>query len=384
MEKIIPHQKAKNYQMPTRVIFGRGAFERIADFSELKTGNKILLVTGQHFKITKEFHLLKTVLGKSEREIFVYKGEISKSSFEIVNRLSEYCSKIKPEMIIAIGGGTILDTAKCAAILAKNGGKAGDYLKDKVRQLKDKGIPLVAVPTTAGTGSEVTPWAVIWDIINKKKYSLASPLMFPLLAVVDPSLTDNLPAKITAETGMDALTHAIEAYWSKFHNPISDRHALKAIKLIINNIDKAVNAPDKKTRDNMAKGSLSAGLAFSNTKTTICHSVSYPMTAYFGIAHGQAVVITLPSFIEYSLVAMEKTREKELLRVIGGKNRTAAAKKITVLIKKCSLATKLSQLGINRENFEIILKEGFDPERINNAPRIPTKKVLKAILEKIL
>lgn len=384
MEEVIQPQIGKDYQMPTTVFFGRGIFKKIATFPEIKTAKRILLVTGQHFKKTKDFQLLEEVFNQEKREVLVYKEEINKSSFEAVNRLSGYCSKIGPEIIIAVGGGTILDTAKCAAILAKSGGKAEDYLITKTRQLKNKGISFIAVPTTAGTGSEVTPWAVVWDLINKKKYSLASPFMFPKLAIVDPSLTDDLPSRITAQTGMDALTQAIEAYWSKSNNPVSDKYALEAINLIIENITQAVNYSNPKVRDMMAKGSLLAGLAFSNTKTTICHSVSYPMTAHFNVVHGEAVAITLPLFIKYSFSSLETDRKKKLLKVVLAHNEEQAAKKFTALLKRIDLATRLSQLGIKRKDIELIVKEGFDPDRANNAPRIPRPEELRKMLEEIL
>lgn len=381
-EEILPRTE-KEYSMPTIVYFGRGVVGEIADLPEILKFKNILLVCGGHFIQSGVFTELKQNLSRNGAEVLVYEGKIAKSDFETVNELTDYCRSNAPEFVIAVGGGTILDTAKCAAVLATNEGEVEDYLVSKNRQLKSKSIPFLAVPTTSGTGSEVTPWAVVWDYENHEKYSLSSLLMFPFMALVDPSLTDELPAKVTAETGMDALTQAIEAYWSKFHNPVSDEYALKSIRLVMDNLALAVNSPTPESRDHMAKASLFAGLAFSNTKTTICHSVSYPITIHWGVAHGQAVSVTLPAFIRYSLSAMEG-REKPLLEALKAENIETAARNIETLMKSINLATKLSELGIREEDISTIVKEGYNPDRANNAPRIPTPNELKNILEEIL
>ena len=242
---VIKPLKKENYELPTEVIFGRGALDKINHFLPIKDNQKILLVTGNHFKQSNDFFRLKANLIKTGEKVIVYREKISTSDFNTIDQLADYCRTVKPDLIIAIGGGTILDTAKCAAILAKNKGLVEDYVKGKTRELKKSGVTLIAVPTTAGTGSEVTPWATAWDMEDKKKYSLTSPLMFPFLALVDPQLTDCLPPKITAETGLDALAQAIEAYWSVNHNFVSDKFALAAIKLDMETLEKVVNHPDK-------------------------------------------------------------------------------------------------------------------------------------------
>lgn len=369
--------------MPTMVYFGRGAVEEIADLPEIAGLKKILLVCGEHFKQSAVFADLKQNLAKNGAGVLVYEEKITKSDFETVNVLTDYCRTNIPDLVVAAGGGTVLDTAKCAVILAANEGEVEDYLVSKTRQLQVKSIPLLAIPTTAGTGSEVTPWAVVWDYKNHEKYSLASPLMFPFLALVDPSLTDELPAKVTAETGMDALTQAVEAYWSKFHNPVSDKYALQTIKLVMDSLALAVNLPTPEARDQMSKASLFGGLAFSNTKTTICHSVSYPITIRWGITHGQAVSVTLPAFVRYSLPVMGG-REKPLFEALGADSIESAAQNVESLMKEINLATRLSGLGIKSEDILTIVAEGYNPDRANNAPRVPTPDELKTILEGIL
>lgn len=345
------------YFMPVEIIFGRGCLEGLFSHPLVQKAQKPLLVAGGHLK--KEGTVDKLV-SQFEREPLVHGPNIPKSSIEAIDSLRDFCQSSQPDLIIAIGGGTIIDTVKAAIFEEK--------------------IPLIAIPTTAGTGSEVTPFAVIWDTENKKKLSLASPEIFPKLALVDPRLTDSLPPKITACTGMDALTQAVEAYWSKKHNPVSDIFALKAIRLITAALEKAVNSPDEGSREMMSRGALFSGLAFSNTATTICHAVSYPMTAHFDIPHGQAVALTLPPFLEFSFEAIESERRGPLLKALGASDARRAAEEITALMKKIGLETCLSRLGIEKDNIQLIVNEGFHPDRAGNAPQVPTKEELKEIL----
>lgn len=381
-ERLLPRKEVA-YSMPTEVIFGRGVLNTINREVIIARARKIVLVVGGHFRKSEAFNALREKLYSGGKEVIVYGDSIKTSNFDTVNDLTNFTRENQPDVVVAIGGGTIIDTAKCAVILARNLGRVEDYLIDGKKIMKE-GVNFVAVPTTAGTGSEVTPWAVVWDYKNHEKYSLSSPLMFARLAIVDPSLTDELPPKITAETGMDALTQAIEAFWSKLHNPTSDKYALQAIRLIMENLTVAVNNPDKKSRDTMAKGSLFTGLAFSNTKTTICHSLSYPITIHWKVSHGQAVSVTLPKMIEYSLPFLEKERREMILSAIDVKTSEEAAEKIGVLMKSIGLATKLSELGITEKDLDIIVKEGYNSDRMNNAPRIPTKFELRKLLTSIL
>lgn len=356
--------------MPTRVYFGRGAINTIPKILKTYKKSKVLFVVGKH---TQKDQALKSLFSLGT----IYSKDLKESDFKSVNDLSEYIISGSFDSIIAIGGGKVLDTTKAANVFAVNGEKAEDYLQTKIKIIKKKGIFLIAVPTTSGTGSEVTPFAVIWD---NKKYSLTSDLIYPDIAIVDPALSDNCPPYVTATSGIDALCQAIEAYWNVHNNPISDKYALESIKTIIENLEHAVNNPSKQSRNNMAWGSLMGGLAFSNTATTICHSVSYPITAHFGIAHGQATSITLPMFIEYMFPVLSKNRISKILNAMKIRETKEAVYKIKKLMKSIGLKTKLSDLNIPRNAIDLIVSEGFDPERARNAPRIPVSSELNKML----
>lgn len=381
MIKIIYPRDEANYQMPTKAFFGRGVVNILPDLVSENSNSKFLLVAGTHFYQSDQYKQLRDELTDTGKVEF-YPEKIKKSSFDEVNALVKYVQDGRYDGIIGIGGGAILDSAKVAAALAKNGGVAEDYLIDKAKEIKSKGIFFIAVPTTAGTGSEVTPWSVVW---GKIKYSLSSPeFMFPDIAIVDAALTDDCPKYITATAGIDALCQAIEAYWNVKHNPVSDKYALESVQAILASLNKAVNNPDKESRDKVAWGSLTGGLAFSNTATTICHAISYPITSHWGVAHGQATSLTLPIFIEYILPILEVEKRGKLFKAMGVKAEKEAAEKIRSLMKGIGLKTHLSELGIPREGVDVIVKEGFDPARAKNSPKIPSPEELREMLYDIL
>lgn len=371
-------QKKRSYVLPTHVYFGRRTSGKIAKIIVSKKIQKVIFVVGEHLKNSSLIH---EILSSKAYTTVLYPVPIKKSDIEVVSNLIEFVRKDASDAVIGIGGGAILDSAKCAAILSVHPGNIGEYLQGR-RKITHRGLPFIAIPTTAGTGSEVTPWATVWG--KHKKFSLSDHRMFASCAIVDPQLTDSLPSSVTAESGIDALCQAVEAYWNVHHNETSDKYALQAIEVIRTNLATAVQKPTKHVRDQMAWGSLLGGLAFSNTQTTICHAVSYPMTIHWGIPHGQATAITLPLFMRYTVATIDQKRREKLLKAFGVVSEEKAAYDIEVLIRAIGLKTKLSHLGLTKKNLSTIVKEGFHPDRAKNAPRIPTKEELYEMLLTIL
>ncbi|MBD3182225.1 iron-containing alcohol dehydrogenase, partial [Candidatus Poribacteria bacterium] len=246
------------------------------------------------------------------------------------------------------------------------------------------GLPLIAVPTTSGTGSEVTPWATFWNKSIKKKYSLSHKLMFSNHAVVDPELTLTLPLSVTASTAFDAVAHALEAFWSKFSNPISDIYALEALGLVANNLKALMDNPDNiELRSCMSSAALYAGLAFSNTKTTAVHSVSYPMTLYYNIPHGAACALLLGEFLVFNKSHITSVKLSRLDHVLGCENVFQIKELLKQLADDTGLPITLKQAGIPPEGVEVIVKEGFHPERVHNNPRKLTPHYLKEMLNSV-
>ncbi len=298
------------------------------------------------------------------------------------------------DMIIAVGGGSAIDVAKSINIFAANPGKPLDYVTKK-KSIQQKGVPLVAVPTTSGSGSEATHFAVIY--VDKTKYSLThKELMLPNFCIVDPQLTMTLPKKITAETGLDALSQAIESYWSVNSTEESQKYSKEAIRLIIRNLPLAVNAPNIDSRVNMAIAAHLAGKAINIAQTTACHAVSYPITSYFGVAHGYAAALTLGAMIRYNSEVTDKDINdkrgveyiqntlKEIIYTLGAKDAAEAEQKISTLITELGLSPRLKNCNIDKIDIELIIKHGFNPERVKNNPRMLDEEQLKNILNKIL
>ncbi len=298
------------------------------------------------------------------------------------------------DVIIAVGGGSVLDMGKSISILSTNDNSPIDLIVKK-KEIKKKGIPLIRIPTTAGSGSEATHFAVVY--IDKDKYSLAEPeYLQPEYVIVDPQFTYSLSKKNTAVSGLDALTQAIESFWNINSTDESKNYAKKAIELILNNLIKAVNTPDKKSRYNMVIAANYAGKAINITKTTACHAISYPITSYFNIPHGHAVALTLPSMIVFNSDVSEddiidsrgveyvKKVMKELISIIGASDFIEAREIIRNLIINIGLEIKLENLHIKtQEDIELIIKNGFNPERVKNNPRLLTETKLRKILNDI-
>lgn len=214
------------------------------------------------------------------------------------------------DLILAIGGGSCIDLAKGISAFYSliYDPQCGSSLPSRILQMmKNKsytscnGIDIIAVPTTSGTGSEVTQWATIWDMVNKEKYSIDCPQLKPKAAYLVPEFTVSLSKELTLSTGLDALSHAMEAYWSKFTTPLVQDVAYRAIELVVHNLKAVLESPsDVALRKRMARASLLAGIAFSKTRTTACHAISYPLTMLYNIPHGFAVALTLARVAEFN------------------------------------------------------------------------------------
>ena len=379
----------EKYYLPTKMYFGSGILKNLPDILGQKKQRIYLVIDNYFFKKGLD----KTIKNLfPETKIEVFSGITPNPKVVQVEELKNKIKEFNAELVIAVGGGSTLDTGKSAAVLSSHNHDLMGFLEKKMK-LHKKSIPFVAVPTTSGTGSEVTPWATVWN--NKTKYSLSSPLMFPYIALCDPELTLTMSSYVTACTGIDALCQAIEAYWSIHSNSLSDIHAVQAILLAVNNLKKAVDNPqDLFYREQMMLSSLEAGRAFSQTATTAVHAVSYPITAYFNIPHGYACALTLSAFLKYNYhVNDEDCNDKrgsgfvkkkigKIIHLLGCNNIKDACLKIQSLINSIGLETSLSKAGIN--DIEIIIEQGFNPDRVGNNPRLLTKDNLRKLLKEIL
>lgn len=296
------------------------------------------------------------------------------------------------DLVISIGGGSVMDMGKLVTILSVNDGNPEEFITGNKKVIVD-GRPLIAIPTTSGSGSEATHFAVVY--IDKQKYSLAHQYMLPNFSIIDPLFTYSLPAKISATTGIDALSQAIESYWSIHSTEESKGYAKKALTLVLKNLEKAVNTSDKSSKNNMSVSAHFAGKAINISKTTASHALSYPLTIHFGVPHGHAVGLTLSNLLIYNSKAIEndvvdtrgirylKETLNELYSIFGVSSSEEVQQIIDGLLINIGLSTKLSTLGIETKDIEVILNE-FSEERAANNPRKFTRENAEDILNKII
>lgn len=323
---------------------------------------------------------------------------VSFSDFSCNPKIEDLCYGIEcfknagSDVVIAIGGGSVIDMAKMINFFAGSKIQPKAYIKGKTAGV-GKSLPLIAIPTTSGTGSEATHFAVLY--VGHEKYSIGNEHILPDIAIVDPQFTMSLPPKITASTGMDALSQAIESYWCINSNELSKQYAKEAILLIMSNLHQCVTNPDKVSKTAMSKAAHLAGKAINITKTTAAHAVSYPITSFFGVDHGHAVGLTLASFLVYNFNVTDgdvldvrgakyvKKTIKDISSLLGESDILKAKEKLVSLMKLIGLETVLSNLGIDNKGVELIIKNGFNPERVKNNPRMLDKKSLRIILHNI-
>lgn len=269
------------------------------------------------------------------------------------------------EVIVALGGGSVIDSAKVFAAAGGDFDRVARFLETNEGADSLSFLPIIAVPTTAGTGSEVTCWATVWDEILGKKYSLAHPRLYPETALIDPALMLGKPHGLTLATGLDSLSHSLESIWNVNANPVSARHAVAASKLILATLPELLGDLDNlDLRSAMAEASLLAGLAFSNTKTAIAHNISYPITLRWGVQHGIACSFTLPTVLR-SVAGIGGFRESAL-REIFGDDLSAGADQLTRFLEDLGVGTRFGDHGVPSGKCTKIIDEAFAGERGRN------------------
>ena len=371
-----------SYYIPTKIIFGINTFDDIKQTIDNFSPKNILLVTGrnsmQKLGITDKIkNLLKGY------KIILFNEVEPNPSIQTVERGLKFCQDNKCDLIIGIGGGSALDVGKTIAILIKNKGDVKDYLYHK-KTIKKKGLPFIAIPTTAGTASEISKYSIITDREKPTKRGLLHDFMHPDVAIIDPLLTESMPRDITASTGMDALAHAVESYWSINAQPITEMFALKSIELVYENLVAVCNnLHDINLRESMCKASLFAGFAFDYTGTNVLHSVSYPLTTKFNIPHGHACALTMVQFMKFNK-DMIKEKMSKISKITGANSIDEGINNIQKMLENTGLPMRLSKLGISKNDIDIIIQDGFRPEKMETNPRTVTEDALRKILTNIL
>ncbi len=368
-----------DFYMPTKVCFEAGVTKKLDKYVE---GKNILIISDPFlYKSGVATQIGEGMLGKN----IAYFSDIEPNpSCESVDKAAEVARNIKADCVIGLGGGSSLDVSKIVACLVTNEGSIYDYYSGGTRTLSKRKTTLICIPTTAGTGSEVTNVGVF----TNKKAGIKMPMVnnefWPDYSVIDAELTYTLPAPITASTGMDAFCHAIEAYWNKASQPICDMLAMGAIKLILENIKTAYDEPSNvEARAAMIKASLIAGIAFSQTRTTGIHAISFPLTTEFGANHGTACSITLPAFIKISSQQAE-SKMQALINYLGFESIDKFANGIEELMRSMNMPVRLSQIGVKEEDLKHITEVGLGAAIIQLTPAVMNEETVYALLKSIL
>lgn len=379
--------------MPDQEVFiGPGTLATLADVLAKRQVRRVFLVSGKTaYTASGAAAVIDPIL--ENYEVVRFNGVVPNPNLEAIQASVDLFRKQPSDIVIAIGGGSAIDIAKLTALLGPLSGLIEPYIIGQ-QPLPSSSIPVVAIPTTAGSGSEATHFAVAY--IGATKYSVATPQLRPAVAIIDSNLTESLPPAVTAAAGMDAFSQAVESYWSVKATPESQADAAAAIPLIFKHLPAAVNNPTPTDREAMSRAAYLAGKAINVSFTTACHAVAYPMTAHFGVSHGQAVSITLGSFLIFNSQIIEadvtdprgvsyvRRTLADIINICGADSPAAAAQKITELLRQIGLAVKLSELDITTpEQRELIITEGFTPSRMGNNPRRVTAEQLRQLLSGI-
>lgn len=289
----------------------------------------------------------------------------------------EFC----PHVVIGVGGGTILDVAKSLCCLYGCELNSADDLRRRIvaGDLKPA-ARWIGVPTTAGTGSEVTCWATIWDPERDAKRSLESKENYAWAAFVDPELAQGMPIKLAVSSALDAVAHAVESYWARRTNVVSRALALEAIRTIMGQIDNLFS-DQIEAHDAMARGSMLAGLAFSNTKTTACHSISYPLTMHYGIPHGAAVAMLLAPVLEMNVPVTSGM--DRLLEALGTENAADVKKRVSDLLERSGQPSTLKGWGVQRGDLTRLAALGITKGRADNNPAELESEKIERMLNSI-
>jgi alcohol dehydrogenase class IV len=370
-------QDAFSFEAPARVTFGAGA---VGQFPELIAGfgNRALVVSDPGIA---KAGILDRVLG------FLRDAHVSADAFtnvepnpsvETVEAAHTLYRKSDASFVVSVGGGSSMDVAKVVAVLAAHGRNVRDY--EGIGKVPGPVVPTVAIPTTAGTGSEVTVFAVITDRQRKFKMTIGSPFLVPHVAICDPALSLSMPKSLTAATGMDALTHGIECYVNKVHNPIAKTLALESIRMIGRALRTAYDSgTDLQARSTMLLGSTMAGMAFTRTRLGNVHAMSHPLGAFFDVPHGVANAILLPYVMEWNLPSSHETYPQIAAAMgeqVDGMSRERAAEKAVDAVKRLSrdvgIPERLRAVGVTRDAIPAMGQDAMKSGNILVNPRPTT------------
>ncbi|MGO2696085.1 iron-containing alcohol dehydrogenase [Bavariicoccus seileri] len=361
------------------MVYGKESLEALGGITK-SFGKRVFIVSDEMMASLGYLERVTELLEAEGLTTFSYLGANTEPTDVFVAEALALFHENNGEVIVTLGGGSCIDTAKAVAVLATNPGYIGEFMKDRIAE--NKPVPLIAIPTTAGTGSEATNVTVINDTTHDTKMMIKQSAFLPQVALVDPSLTFSSPQKVTAATGLDALCHAMESYFSKKTQPITKTFSLSAIKKIVTYIETAYHdGQNFEARNNMSLAALEAGLAFSNASVTLIHGMSRPIGALFHVPHGISNAMLLPAILDFTRDDAIQSLD-EIARFLHpelNQSDEQLADLFIAEVKQLCQALEipnLRQWGIDPETFERSLDKMASDALISgspaNNPRVPT------------
>lgn len=377
---------AFSYGTPAEVVFGAGTSRSVGERVAALGARSVLLIA--------DGGVLGAGLAQPVEESLRAAGVACETFGEVAGEPTDRSVQaavdrtvaLRPDAIVGMGGGSAMDTAKAAAVVAANGDTVLEHM-NRARKAERPGVPVVAIPTTAGTGAEVTPISVIIDIERRWKGGISGPLLMPRLAICDPELTLGLPPLATANSGLDALTHCVECYANTVFNPYAKLTALEGVRVIGRSLRRAVvHGRDLAARSELMWGANLGGLCIAKAGTGDVHAFAGPISGMFGVAHGRANAILLPRVMAFSLpgaVDAYADIAEALGEPVAGLSRLAAAERgvaaVERLIADCGGPLRLRDCGVGEEHLDALARDGFGRGNRATNPRIATEQDVAAI-----
>ena len=376
------------FKVPSKIYFERNSIEYLKQMREM---DRVFIVTDRSMVDLGYVNLVTNQLEKRRNKVQVqlFCDVEPDPSIQTVKRGLSLMQAFRPDTIIAIGGGSAMDAAKGMWLFYEEPEVNFNDLKQKFMDIRKRAFrypelgkksKLVCIPTTSGTGSEVTCWATIWDPEKEAKRSVESPSNYAWAAIADPELSAGMPRTLAVSSALDAMAHAVESYWARGTNCVSRALSLGAIRTVRAGMEKLLSG-DKAAGDYMSRGSLLAGMAFSNTRTTACHSISYPLTMDEGIPHGTAVSMLLAPVMEFNFTAIYGV--EELLDALGVSDWRGLDAFVRDALIRSGQPASLSGWGVPREELPLLAGRGITKGRADNNPVELARENVLRILEKI-
>ncbi len=366
--------KEFQFHMPTRIVFGIGKINELHEYID-DNKDRILLVTDK--TVAKKSEALEKIRPQLEdRHVLLFDDVEENPSLDVLQKGNRLARDNHSNLIIGIGGGSSMDAAKGIAVLATNEGSMTDYMNG--RPLERDPLPVICIPTSSGTGSEVTPYAVFTDRENENKGGFAHNKIFPCVSIIDPELTYSMPETVVANTGIDVLTHAIESYLSTESFLMNDHLALHAVDMVIKNLEKACKK-EKEAMNTMAYASMISGIAITHAGTILLHIMGYPLTVFHQVPHGKASGILLPAFMHFmkesssvqdKVIVIEKMFEDK-----GG---------IEAFVNGIGISTKLSDYGVKKSELNLYVQKTIVKSDVKITPAEITESVILDIYKKAM